>query len=433
MRKHGRRHSNDGSSAGNRMTTHFLLGTHGPASAGRWADGALPSPIKESPNSLPGRDRKVAIVHDWCPAFRGGERVLAQLCWLFPGANVFTLFDFLPGDIKDEFFPGVVFHTSVANQLPMVDKFYRSLFFLCPFLIEQFDVTAYDVVISSSAAFARGVLTRPDQPHLCYVHSPIRYAWDEQFTYLDQGRLGFGLKGCLFRYLLHRLRTWDTRTAHGPDLMLANSHYVRSRIRRIYGRDARVVFPPVEVGELDYVAEKDDYYVTASFLAPYKRTDLVIRAFTEMPNRRLLVVGEGQQSSALRALAAQNIRFTGYLPRRDYVKTVALAKALVFAGCEDFGIALAEAQACGTPLIAFNRGGACDIIRRLGAAADPTGVLFERQTVAAIREAVEHFELHQRAMAPAACRQNAMRFSVERFNIEIAQAFARVLESHRRT
>jgi glycosyltransferase involved in cell wall biosynthesis len=264
------------------------------------------------------------------------------------------------------------------------------------------------------------------------VHSPIRYAWDEQFSYLDQGRLGFGPKGFLFRYLLHQLRKWDTRTAHGPDLMLANSRYVRSRIRRIYGRDAQVVFPPVEMNGLCYVANKDDYYVTASFLAPYKRTDLVIRAFNDMPNRRLLIVGEGQQSRALRALAGPNIKFTGYLPRRDYVKTVGLAKALVFAGCEDFGIALAEAQACGTPLIAFNRGGACDIVRPLGATNEPTGVLFERQTAAAIREAVEHFELYQQAIAPAACRQNATRFSVERFNSEIAEAFDRVLELHAR-
>jgi glycosyltransferase involved in cell wall biosynthesis len=414
------------------MTTHSLLGTHLPARTSRATDDAFLSPIRESPNPPPPQNRKVAIVHDWCPAFRGGERVLAQVCRLFPGAEIFTLFDFLPSDIKEEFFNGVIFHTSVANRLPMVHKFYRALFFFGPFLIEQFDVTGYDAVISSSAAFARGVLTRPDQPHLCYVHSPIRYAWDEQFSYLDQGRLGFGPKGFLFRYLLHRLRKWDTRTAHGPDLMLANSRYVRSRIRRIYGRDAQVVFPPVEMTELSYVADKDDYYVTASFLAPYKRTDLVIQAFNDMPNRRLLVIGEGQQSQALRALAGPHIKFTGYLPRRDYVKTVGLAKALVFAGCEDFGIALAEAQACGTPLIAFNRGGAGDIVRPLGATDEPTGVLFERQTVAAIREAVERFELYRHAMPPTACRQNAARFSVDRFNTEIAQAFDRVLELHAR-
>ncbi|MDT3685398.1 MAG: glycosyltransferase [Pseudorhodoplanes sp.] len=374
--------------------------------------------------------KKVAIVHDWCPAFRGGERVLAQLCKLFPEPEVFTLFDFLTSEIKEQHFLNVAFHTSVADRLPMVAKFYRSLFFLCPFLIEQFDVTDYDVVISSSAAFSRGVLTRPDQPHLCYVHSPIRYAWDEQFSYLSQGHLGFGPKGLLFRYMLHRLRAWDTRTAHGPDVMLANSHYVRARIRRIYGRDARVVYPPVALDELEYVPEKDDYYVAASFLAPYKRTDLVIRAFNEMPSRRLIVVGEGQQSAELLALAAPNVTFTGFLPRQEYVKTIARARALIFAGCEDFGIALAEAQACGTPLIAFDRGGARDIVQNLGNSERPTGILFQRQTIDAVRQAVEHFESHRREIRPSACCQNAARFSVERFNREIAQAFEAVQTMH---
>ncbi len=370
-----------------------------------------------------GNALKIAIVHDWCPAFRGGERVLAEFCAMYPGADVFTLFDFLPAEIKAEFFHNVTFHTSVANRLPMIRKYYRSLFFACPFLIEQFDVTGYDAVISSSAAFARGILTRPDQPHLCYVHSPVRYAWDEQFSYLQQGRLGFGPKGLLFRYMLHALRTWDTRTAHGPDLMLANSNYVAARIRRIYGRDAQVVFPPVAMDELDFVTDKDDYYVTASFLAPYKRTDLVIKAFNAMPARRLLVVGDGQQSSVLRELAGPNVAFTGFLPRRDYVRTVANAKALVFAGCEDFGIALAEAQACGTPLIAFARGGARDIVRRFGTAEEPTGLLFEQQTVEAVVEAVRSFEANRHAITPQACRRNAGRFSVERFRRDVRGAF----------
>lgn len=377
-------------------------------------------------------DKSIAIVHDWCPSFRGGERVLAALCQIFKGAHVFTLLDFLPDEIKEKYFPHVKFTTSIANRLPKVEKYYRSLFFACPFLIEQFDVTGYDAVITSSAAFARGVLTRPDQPHLCYVHSPIRYAWDEQFSYLEQGHLGFGPKGLLFRYLLHKMRTWDARTAHGPDLMLANSNYVRARIRRIYGRDAQVLFPPVALDELQYAAQKDDYYITASFLAPYKRTDLVIKAFNAMPTRRLRVIGEGQQFNTLRALAGPNVEFTGYLPRCDYVKVISLAKAFVFAGCEDFGIALAEAQGCGTPVVAFGRGGACDIVRPLDATATPTGILFAEQTVKAIRDAVELFEQNCRIIAPAACRENATRFSVERFDREIHKAFDAATRLHRR-
>ncbi len=201
-------------------------------------DGAeIASSASSDGNASPALGSRVALVHDWCPSFRGGERVLAEFCAMFKGSEVYTLFDFLAKDVKDEHFPGIPFHTSGANRLPLVEKYYRSLFPVCPFLIEQFDVTSYDAVISSSAAFARGVITRPDQPHLCYVHSPVRYAWDEQFSYLAQGRLAYGPKGLLYRYFLHTLRIWDTRTAHGPDLMLANSSFVQARIKRIYGRD----------------------------------------------------------------------------------------------------------------------------------------------------------------------------------------------------
>lgn len=376
----------------------------------------------------------VALVHDWCPSFRGGERVLAELCKVTAAADIYTLFDFLPQEVKDEFFPGARFHTSVADRLPRVRDYYRSLFFLCPFLIEQFDVTRHDMVITSSAAFARGVLTRPDQPHVCYVHSPVRYAWDEQFSYLSEGRLGYGPKGLLFRHMLHHLRIWDTRTAHGPDVMLANSQYVRDRIRRIYGRDARVVHPPVPIDPSgsEYVPDKADYYVTASFLAPYKRTDLVIRAFNEMPSRRLVVVGDGQQARSLRALATgRNIEFTGYLPRRDYVAAVGHARALLFAGCEDFGIAMAEAQAYGTPVIAFGRGGARDIVRPLGGVGEPTGLLFGQQSVEAVKAAVEEFERHERDMSPAACRLNAARFSPERFRVQLEQAIDQAIDMRR--
>ncbi|MBS7542947.1 glycosyltransferase [Ancylobacter oerskovii] len=385
------------------------------------------------PRAVPARSGggSIGIVHDWCPSFRGGERVLAELCKITGGADVYTLFDFLPAEVKDEFFPDVAFHTSIADRLPLVHKYYRSLFFLCPFLIEQFDLTRHDAVVTSSAAFARGVLTRPDQPHLCYVHSPVRYAWDEQFSYLSEGRLGYGPKGLLFRHMLHNLRIWDTRTAHGPDVMLANSCYVRDRIRRIYGREAQVVHPPVPIDPSgsEYVPNKDDYYVTASFLAPYKRTDLVIRAFNEMPSRRLLVVGDGQQARSLRSLATgANIEFAGYLPRRDYVAAVGRARALLFAGCEDFGIAMAEAQAYGTPVIAFGRGGARDIVQPLGSACEPTGLLFHRQTVEAVRAAVEQFESHEREISPAACWLNATRFSPERFRLQIDQALGEAFE-----
>ncbi|MCJ8145234.1 glycosyltransferase [Ancylobacter sp. A5.8] len=372
----------------------------------------------------------VALVHDWCPSFRGGERVLAELMKFSGARTIFTLFQFLEQDVLDAHFDGATFHTSIANDWPGIRRIYRGLFPICPLLIEQFDVSRFDAVISSSAAFARGVITRPDQPHLCYVHSPMRYAWDEQFSYIDQMRAG-SLGRLLFRLVLHHMRMWDARTAHGPDVMVANSHYVRARIRRIYGRDAEVVFPPVEVPPEAFSAEKDDYYVTASFLAPYKRTDLVIRAFNAMPAKRLLVVGEGQQARALRTLAGPNVAFTGFLPRADYLRTVARARALVFAGCEDFGIALAEAQALGTPLIAFGRGGARDIVVPPDSGQEPTGLLFGHQDEAALVAAVEAFEASRAGFLPEACRARAELFSTSRFHHGIRRAFDMAMDVHR--
>lgn len=372
----------------------------------------------------------VALVHDWCPSFRGGERVLAELRQVFRANDIFTLFQFLDKDTIRQHFDGARFHTSVANDWPGVRRYYRHLFPICPFLIEQFDVTSFDAVVSSSAAFARGIITRPDQPHLCYVHSPMRYAWDEQFSYLDQ--MGMGKIGRLaFRILMHKMRMWDTRTSHAPDVMVANSTFIRARIRRIYGRDAEVVFPPVEVPPEAFSPDKDDYYVAASFLAPYKRTDLIIRAFNAMPRRRLLVVGDGQQSRALRAIAGPNVTFTGFLPRQAYLGTVARARAMVFAGCEDFGIALAEAQALGTPLIAFGRGGALDIVAPVGEAKEPTGLLFDRQEERTLIDAITAFETARSAFSPHACRERAGLFSTERFHLGINRAFEMALAVQR--
>ncbi|MGA2129919.1 MAG: glycosyltransferase, partial [Xanthobacteraceae bacterium] len=266
---------------------------------------------------------------------------------------------------------------------------------------------------------------------MCYVHSPVRYAWDQQFEYLRQARLGYGPKGLLFRYMLHNMRMWDFRTSFGPDLMVANSSHVRERIRRIYGREADVVFPPVDIDEMTYAQHKDDYYVVASYLVPYKRVDLVVRAFNEMPTRRLVVAGAGQQLSELKEMAGPNVTFTGHLARNKFVDVIARAKAFVFAGCEDFGIVMAEAQACGTPLVAFGRGGACDIVRNLGEAEPATGVLFGAQTPTAVKDAVQRFETHADRISAAACRENATRFSVERFQHKIAESWLRTLETKR--
>jgi glycosyltransferase involved in cell wall biosynthesis len=375
---------------------------------------------------------RIALVHDWFPAYRGGERVVSSLLGIFPDAEIFTLFDFLSKSERDTHFGGRTFNVSPINNWPLVQRYYRHLFSLCPFFVEQFNVIEHDGVISSSAAFARGVITRPDQPHLCYVHSPVRYAWDQQFEYLDQAGLRLGPKGLLFRWMLHRLRIWDVRTAFGPDLMITNSTYVRERVRRIYGRNAEVIFPPVEVHGMPFFEQKDDYYVVASFLVPYKRIDLIVRAFNNMPKRRLLVIGQGQQERDLKAMAGPNIEFTGHLSREAFLGKIAHAKAFIFAGCEDFGIVMAEAQACGTPVIAFGRGGACDVVRIADDGPAPTGLLFGQQTAQGVIDAVEAFEARDRGIAAEACVENAMRFSEARFHREFSNAWGRAVETNKR-
>lgn len=393
---------------------------------------AGPAHASSSKIASASHDMRIALVHDWFPAYRGGERVVASLLRLFPDVDVFTLFDFLSAADRETHFGGKNFTVSPMNNWPFARRSYRHLFFLCPFFIEQFNVVEHDGVISSSAAFARGVITRPDQPHLCYVHSPIRYAWDQQFEYLEQARLRFGAKGLLFRWLLHRLRVWDVRTAFGPDVIVTNSTYVRERVRHIYGRDAQVIFPPVEVDSMPFYERKDDYFVAASFLVPYKRVDLIVRAFNAMPKRRLIVLGDGQQMRELKALAGPNVSFTGHLPRAVFLETIAKARALVFAGCEDFGIVMAEAQACGTPVVAFGRGGARDIVRCIEANPAPTGLLFARQSVEAIVQAIDSFEAARSAIAPETCRKNAIRFSEARFHKEFAKAWDMAVDTNRR-
>jgi glycosyltransferase involved in cell wall biosynthesis len=370
---------------------------------------------------------KLALVHDWFPSFRGGERVASEIVRTFPCAEIYTLFDFLDDATKKEYFGNASFKTSLLNNLAFVEYYYKSLFFLCPFFIEQFDVMHHDAVIASSAAYARGVLTRPDQPFLCYVHSPVRYAWDQTFEYINQANLGFGPKGLAFRYFAHRMRQWDVRTANSPDLTLANSTFVRERIRRIYGRDAEVVFPPVHLNEMQYLEAKDDYYVCASFLVPYKRVDIVVRAFNAMPNRRLMILGEGSERKALQKIAGPNISFAGHLPRREFVQRIASARALVFAGCEDFGIVMAEAQCCGTPVVAFGRGGARDIVLSEASPGGATGILFDTQSAEALRDAVEHLDTGRALISAEACRDNGQRFSTDRFRAEIRDALDRTM------
>jgi len=365
---------------------------------------------------------RVALVHEWLVDYSGSERVLEQILQIFPQADVFAVVEFLPPELR-KFIQNKSVKTTFIQKLPFARTKYRSYLPLMPIAIEQLDLSSYDLVISSSHAVAKGVLTSPNQLHISYVHSPIRYAWDLQHQYLREANLETGLKSLLARWFLHQMRIWDTRTANGVDTFVANSKFIARRIHKVYRREARVIYPPVNV--LDFnIREypKEDFYLTAARFVPYKRVDLIVSAFAQMPDKKLIVIGDGTGLAKIKALASdsKNITLIGYQPPQILREYMQRSRAFVFAAEEDFGITVVEAQACGTPVIAFGKGGALETIRGLDNE-KPTGVFFAEQSVESLKMAVEKFELLEQSgdrITSNACRENSLRFAPERFRAE---------------
>lgn len=368
---------------------------------------------------------RVAIVHEWLEHYAGSERVIEQLLIMYPQAEIFAIVDFMP-QAERSMLGGRPVRTTFIQKLPFARRCFRYYLGLMPVAIEQLDLSGFDLVISSNHAVAKGIITGPDQVHVCYVHSPMRYAWDMQAAYLRQGGIEWGLRGLYARWLLHRLRNWDVRSAAGVDVFVANSSYIARRIRKVYRRNATVVFPPVDVDRFEMSTAPRQDYVVVSRLVPYKRIDLVVEAFRRMPERVLHVAGDGPERERIAALAdnAPNIILHGRVSDEEVLRMMRQAWAFVFAAEEDFGIAMVEAQACGTPLIVFGRGGACDIVRDMGDAGGATGVFFDEQGADAIITAVERFESIQDRITPQACHANAQRFSQNAFR----QSMSRVVE-----
>lgn len=365
---------------------------------------------------------KVAIMDEWLTVYGGAARVLQDVLQCHPEADVFCIVDFFDKNHRD-ILQGHKITPSMIQWLPFAERRYRWYLPLMPFAVRQLDLSGYDLVISLNHACAKGVRTRPGQEHLCYVHTPMRYAWDMQEDYLHQAGLGRGPKGWLARRMLAGLRRWDYRTAQSVDHFMANSQFVAQRIGTCWNRTATVINPPVDIDSFDPVEEKDDYYLVVSRLVQYKRIDLVVEAFAAMPDKKLVVVGEGPEMPKIQALATKNVTVLGHQPFAAMRQLLQKAKAFLFAATEDFGIVLVEAQACGTPVIAYGRGGAVEIVRGEDTA-DPTGVLFDQQTVAGLVAAVERFERRAVPIRPQACRANALRFGRERFRREFS-AFVR--------
>ncbi|MGD0109883.1 MAG: glycosyltransferase family 4 protein [Rhodopila sp.] len=357
------------------------------------------------------RAMKVAIVHEWLETYAGSERVLEQMIRCFPDADLFAVVDFLSRQER-VFLQGRDVRTSFVQKLPFARRHFRSYLPLMTVAVEQFDLSGYDMVLSSSHAVAKGVLTGPNQVHVSYVHSPMRYAWDQQAQYLRQAGLNKGFKTICAKVILHQMRMWDVRTANGVDQFVANSSFIAARIRKVYRRNAVVLHPPVDTDAFCVANSRDGVYVVAARFVPYKRVDLVVEAFRQMPDRPLRVIGTGPELVRIRQAVrgAPNIELFDPLPKTDLIATLQNARAFVFAGEEDFGITLVEAQACGTPVIAYGSGGAVDIVR-----GGVTGVLFREQTPAAIVDAVNRFEAMEGEITPRNCRVNAERFSASNF------------------
>lgn len=362
---------------------------------------------------------KMAIVHDWLVTYAGAERVLEQMLHEFPEADLYSVVDFIDKD-KRSFLLNKPVTTTFIQSLPYAKKKYRQYLPLMPLAIEQLDVSAYDLVISSSHAVAKGVLTGPDQLHICMCYSPIRYAWDLQHQYLKESGLDEGIKGWIAKYVLHKIRLWDYRTANGVDEFIAISNFIARRIQKVYRRESTVIYPPVDTENFTIYESKEDFYLTASRMVPYKKIDVIVEAFSHMPEKRLIVIGDGPDYDKIKSKAASNITLLGYQPFTVLKEHLQRAKAFVFMAEEDFGIAPLEAQACGTPVIAYGKGGALETVRGLESDT-PTGAFFQYQTTDSLNEAIALFESRSSSVTSENCRKNALRFSLERFRKELRQ------------
>jgi len=368
---------------------------------------------------------KVALIHEWLVNMGGSEKCVASFNNVFPGSDLFTVV-YDPSVAAGMGLSGKVTGTFI-QKLPRATRWYQRYLPLMPLAVEQLDLDDYDIILSSSHAFAKGVLTRGDQMHVCYCHTPVRYAWDLYHQYLRQWGLQRGLLSWPARSILHYLRLFDVVSANRVDHFIANSRYVARRIWRAYRREAAVIYPPVDVDLFQPGAGRDNFFLVLSRLVPYKKVDLIVEAFAKngLP---LVVVGDGPDINKIKKLAAKNIEILGWQPSEEVSSYMSRARALIFAADEDFGIVPVEAQACGTPVIAYGKGGVLETVNPLiinGGKGPgegdyiPTGIFFDQQTPDSLNGAVAEFIRQEDRFDPPALRRHALYFGRERFEREI--------------
>lgn len=327
---------------------------------------------------------KIAIVHDWLVTNAGAEKVLKAIVDIYPEADIFSLVDFLSDDHRDEVISGKGVKTSFIQYLPFAKKHFRNYLPFFPKAIESFNLSSYDLIISSSWAVAKGIKKNKNQIHISYCYTPIRYAWDlyDEYTLnLKQP------KKFLVQLTLKYIRKWDLKTLDRVDYFVADSKFVAKRILKTYNKESVIIYPPVDTNNYKLSEIKENFYLTASRLVPYKKTKLIVEAFNQMPNKKLVVIGDGEDFNNIKKVAKENIIFLGYQKTDEMIEYMKKASAFIYAAIEDFGIVPIEAMSCGTPVIALNKGGTAETVID-----GITGVHFENQTKEDIIEAVEKFE-----------------------------------------
>ncbi len=363
---------------------------------------------------------KIALIHDWLVTIAGAEKVLEAIYEIYPGP-IYTLVTDRE-KLKGSIFENAEISSSFIQKLPRAKKKYRNYLPFFPLAIEQFDLSEYDLILSVSTCAAKGVLTRTDQLHISYCCTPVRYAWDLHHQYLKETGLNKGLRGTIAKLILHYIRMWDYTTVNRVDYFITLSKYIAKRIKKIYGRDSTVIYPPVDVERFGICTLKEDFYLTASRMVPYKKMDLIVEAFSEMPDKKLIVIGDGPDFKKIKSKAGPNVELLGYQDFEVLKNYMQRAKAFIFAAEEDFGITPVEAQACGTPVVAYGKGGVLETVIE-----DKTGIFFKEQTKESLAEAVERFERIQSKFDCNEIRKNAERFSKDRFKREFKNFVENIL------
>lgn len=361
-----------------------------------------------------------ALIHHWFVAESGGERVCECLCELLDYPDVYTLVchpsRLLPNVARCDI------TQSFIHKLPFARKLYRNYVWLFPLAVEQFDLNSYELVISSDASVMKGVLTQSETCHVCYCHSPIRYAWN---LYQEHSQGGGRLKRWVISLVMHYLRLWDYAASARVDYFVANSDNVRKRIMKYYRRPARVIYPPCDVGRFAIASTTDDYYLIAGRLVPYKRADLAVEAFNEN-GKKLVVVGEGPELKGLKSIAKPNIEFAGWVSDQQLASLYSECKALIFPGEEDYGIVPVEAQASGRPVLAYGKGGALETVR-----SGVTGLFFREQNVKSLLATIAEFERNIDTFDPQVIREHSRAFGVDRFKHEMKEFISWCLDDHK--